>query len=130
MPTNLCVRETDCDENEIANRDENKILVAGLAKQLRETCPPLPPGATLPKRRSVKSGAPTVLRIINELREPVSIYWLDYYGGRQKKGLVKPNQEVKQKTFVGHLFVAVSESGASHFLLNSRDFQMQPAILR
>lgn len=123
--------QSDPQENvNIADKDENKILVAGLAKQLRETCPPLPPRATLPRLRSVKSTAPTVLRIINKLDEPVSIYWLDYYGGRQKKGFLKPNQEVRQNTFLGQLFIAVSESGTNSFLINSKDFQTQPAILR
>jgi len=123
--------QSDPQENvNIAESDQNKELVAGLARQLRKTCPPLPPGATTPRACSVKSKSSTSLQIINKLDEPVDIYWLDYYGGRQSRGSLKPGKQVIQKTSVGHVFVAVSESGRRRFLLNSKDFQSGPAILR
>ncbi|MHC4085386.1 MAG: sulfatase-like hydrolase/transferase, partial [Planctomycetota bacterium] len=114
----------------IADKNENKKLVYELSKQLRKTCPVLPSRVTLPKVCSFKSEIPTSLQIINKLAEPVDIYWLDYYGGRQKRGFLKSKQKVRQETFVGHYFVAVSKSGEKRFLLNSKDFQNQPAILK
>lgn len=123
--------QNDSQENEnVADKPENKRLVYELSKQLRQTCPVLPPRATVPKVRSLKSKIPTLLRIINRLDEPVNIYWLDYYGGRQDKGFLKPDKEVIQETFVGHFFVAVSRSGANRFLIDTKDYRERPAILR
>ena len=129
--TELYDHQSDPGENEnVADKRENKRLVNELLKQLRKTCPVLPLHATVPKVRSLRSEIPTSLHIINRLDEPVDVYWLDSYGGRQGRGVLKPYQEVRHKTFVGHAFVAVSKSGAKRFLLNSKNFQNQPAILK
>ena len=114
----------------IANRDQNKALVAKLAKQLRQTCPALPPGTVVPQKRSAKSDKRVSIEIINKFDEPTVVYWLGFYGERHTVCSLKPGQKHTLKTSIGHLFKAVSQSGRKTMLFKIQDDQQQPVVIK
>jgi von Hippel-Lindau disease tumor supressor len=42
---------------------------------------------------------------VNESKDLRKIYWLDYKGGRQRWGELKPGEKVEQQTYLGHAWL-------------------------
>ncbi|MBC8354056.1 MAG: sulfatase-like hydrolase/transferase [Planctomycetes bacterium] len=95
----------------VADQPIQFALVERLTKKLREQFP-LNPQPIIPGLRSTKSSVRAEIVFENQLDEPVTVYWLDFFGGRQRVARVQPRAAVKRKTFVTHPFVAESDSGA------------------
>jgi hypothetical protein len=57
----------------------------------------------------ISSSSPTMFTawivFVNESKNVRKIYWLDYKGGRQRYGELKPSEKDEQQTFLGHPWV-------------------------
>jgi dipeptidyl-peptidase 4 len=62
-------------------------------------------------RPSTRTGAETQISFVNELREPVEVFWLDDQGGRQSYGTVNPGATRDQHTFSGHVWLVANQGG-------------------
>ncbi len=131
VATELYDHQNDPQENiNIAGKPENDQLVVRLHKQLRKTCPSLPPGPKARGRKSGDSDKEIKLLIKNQLDETVTIYWIDQRGRRRKQCELKPNEEEVINTFYTYIFVAVSQSGTYDVVIQPEDYIAKPAILK
>ncbi|MCY2964312.1 MAG: DPP IV N-terminal domain-containing protein, partial [Planctomycetota bacterium] len=76
-----------------------------LADYTISQAPPTPPESLptdLPIRASRRTGAETEIVFVNELDQPVEIFWLEPGGARRSYGKIEPKQERAQHTFAGH----------------------------
>ncbi|MEV1147392.1 hypothetical protein, partial [Micromonospora sp. NPDC049799] len=80
--------------------------------------PPLPPGelAPLPASRepalrSIGGGPETFIDFVNARSAPVTVYWLNYDGQRQRYAELQPGQGYRQHTYVGHPWVVTEADG-------------------
>lgn len=67
-----------------------------------------------PAPGSVRSGngnQRAVVHFANSTRAPLDIYWLDQNGARKHYRTLRPGEDYRQPTFVGHPWIAVEKSG-------------------
>jgi len=62
-------------------------------------------------RPSARNGPETQISFVNELKEPVEVFWLDDAGGRQSYGMINPGDRHEQHTFGGHVWLVASQKG-------------------
>jgi len=76
------------------------------------------------------SPTPVTTRIVflNESKELRKIYWLDFKGGRQRYGELKPGERVEQETFLGHAWL-VTDSQDNALGLYYPDGQKRVVVL-
>lgn len=63
-------------------------------------------------RISRTSDSETEIVFVNQTSQPLRLMWRDYEGGRREYGVVKPGEERRQHTFVGHVWEAQDAQGA------------------
>jgi len=97
----------------VAKEPENRQLVEQLTKQLYEVSPPKPSGHP-PGLRSKESKTRAKLFLVNELTEPVTLYWLDFHGDRRRLAVLQPGKSYTSNSFLTHPFVIESDSGRYH----------------
>ncbi|MFI7577421.1 hypothetical protein [Micromonospora sp. NPDC049497] len=80
--------------------------------------PPPPPGelAPLPASRepalrSTGGGPETFIDFVNARSAPVTVYWLNYDGQRQRYAVLQPGHGYRQHTYVGHPWVVTEADG-------------------
>ena len=79
--------------------------------------PPLPgelaplPASREPALRSTGGGPETFIDFLNARSEPVTVYWLNYDGERQRYAVLQPGQGYRQHTYVGHPWVVTESDG-------------------
>lgn len=62
-------------------------------------------------RASTRNGPETQINFLNQLNEPVEVFWLDDSGGRQSYGLVNPGERREQHTYSGHVWLVANQKG-------------------
>ena len=62
-------------------------------------------------RASTTTGAETGLTFQNQLKEDVSVFWLDSEGKRQPFGTLKPDESREQHTYAGHVWLIANKNG-------------------
>ncbi|HOS91954.1 MAG TPA: DPP IV N-terminal domain-containing protein [Armatimonadota bacterium] len=68
------------------------------------------------------AGAECTVTIRNTLDEPVGIYWITFEGDLRKYHDLEPGQEVRQHTYVGHLWEAQTGAGTvSRYTASTRE---------
>ena len=60
---------------------------------------------------SPKTVEATTFSIINQTKDPIIVYWLDFEGKQQKWFDLAPGQTAKQDTYVGHLWLVTKANG-------------------
>jgi von Hippel-Lindau disease tumor suppressor protein len=80
----------------------------------------------------ISSVSPTrvtaLIVFLNESKELRRIYWLDFKGGRQRYGELKPGQRDEQQTFLGHAWL-VTDSQDNALGLYYPDGQKRVVVL-
>lgn len=110
--------QVDPDENvNVIKQAEYAAVARVLRKQLGTMCPQTSGGHPA-GLRSRKSPVKAKLTVINELNEAITLYWLDFYGARQKMRKIRAGRIGSQNTYEGHVFVVESESGWYHRIVN------------
>ncbi|MBT9289138.1 VHL beta domain-containing protein [Prosthecodimorpha staleyi] len=71
-------------------------------------CPP--PG----RYRSQNSNVAVNVLFYNGTKIPLNIYWIDFNGGWKKYHTLRPDSNVRQKTFATHPWIAVDQRGNCH----------------
>ncbi|MCB1078631.1 MAG: hypothetical protein KDM64_12460, partial [Verrucomicrobiae bacterium] len=61
--------------------------------------------------RSPKSGEQVKLRIDNQTKDTVRLFWIDFDGERKEYGQADPGRSFDQNTFAGHLWLATDPKG-------------------
>jgi hypothetical protein len=70
----------------------------------------------------------TLIVFLNESKELRRIYWLDFKGGRQRYGELKPGEKDEQQTFLGHAWL-VTDSQDNALGLYYPDGQKRVVVL-
>lgn len=67
--------------------------------------------AELRPRPSMRTGSDTQITFVNQLKEPIEVFWLDDSGGRQSYGMVQPGRQREQHTFSGDVWLVANQKG-------------------
>jgi dipeptidyl aminopeptidase/acylaminoacyl peptidase len=70
---------------------------------------PLPPKSA--PSATQRTGEETSLSFVNQTKEEVTIYWLDFDGRRREYGRLQPGASRAQHTFAGHLWLIAHRDG-------------------
>ena len=89
-----------CDLKDYTLRESQEAL--GRATPLS---PEVAPSAT------TRTGAETLLTILNRTQGEVSLFWLDFDGHRKPYGTLKPGESRTQHTYSGHLWLVTDKEG-------------------
>jgi len=65
----------------------------------------------LQPRPSTRTGQETEITFVNELEEPVEVFWLDDQGEQQGYGTVEPGARKDQHTYAGHVWLVANQQG-------------------
>jgi len=79
--------------------------------------------AGLRPRPSTRTGPETQITFLNEMSEPVEVFWLDDSGGRQSYGMVAPGARREQHTFSGHVWLVANQKGEPLGVFEATDAQ-------
>ncbi|MBN8249415.1 MAG: hypothetical protein J0L84_18470, partial [Verrucomicrobia bacterium] len=79
--------------------------------------------------RSRPSSDETRLRLRNESREDLDLFWLDTEGVRRGYGRLRAGQERSQHTFVGHVFLLTDREGTTVAVFEATE-ESAPAVVR
>lgn len=61
--------------------------------------------------RSGDNGEETWVRFINQMQEPIELFWVDGGGSRKSYGKLAAGEDREQHTFAGHVWLATTGSG-------------------
>jgi hypothetical protein len=61
------------------------------------------------KIKSADSGIQTTMKFVNNTKQSVKVFWLDYDGERKPPAVLQPGEENNSNTFLGHVFLVTSE---------------------
>lgn len=94
--------------------DSGKIKRAADAKSLG--LPAQESVSTSTQRRAVvrpsqRTGESTAIHFVNQLAEPVELFWIDPEGQRQSYGRVRPGAGHEQHTYAGHVWLVTDAVG-------------------
>jgi len=84
-----------------------ELQMTGQAEE--ESLPAIPPDRA--PRASLQTGRQVVLTFVNRTDSDVHLFWLDAGGQRQSYGVLGPDQERRQNTYAGHVWLAADADG-------------------
>jgi len=67
--------------------------------------------ATLTPHRSTYTGNGTVINFVNQLKQPVKLFWVDEDNQRKPYGVVQPGESRSQNTYAGHVWAITDFEG-------------------
>lgn len=83
----------------------------GSLESIEAAAPSIAPGAVSLAPKRSRGGDEVSISIVNDHSTAIELYWLDFDGARRSYGKIAPGARVGQRTFRGHVFVAVNEQG-------------------
>lgn len=77
--------------------------------------------AEMRPRPSARTGDETQISFVNELSEPVEVFWLDDSGERQSYGTINAGERRDQHTFGGHIWLVANQKGETLGVFEAAD---------